>query len=112
MGALSIHTTVRWASISLGMAPSSSGAVGFMAKAARIKVAGAPHPPPLLSRTIAMRDLLIGCRAGLLPKRHGAVRTRGRAALQRLEDVPDCAFDGRRDHGAGPGAIFRCHEDV
>merc|ERR1711992_92947 len=75
---------------------------------------GAPHPhplPPLLSRTTAMRDLPTGCRAGLWPKRHGAARTRGRAALQRREDVRDRAFDGRRDHGAGPGAIFRCHED-
>merc|ERR1712218_6216 len=139
MGALSIHIIVLWASISLGMAPSSSGAavtttfaanrrsrllqqilttarmgsqigrragrsprrsgaVGFMARAARIKVAGAPHPhplPPSLSRTTAMPDLPTGCRVGLLPKRHGAVRTRGRAALQRLEDVPDRASDRR-----------------
>merc|ERR1711994_685075 len=99
---MGIHTIVLWASISFGMAPSSSGAagsttfavsrrkhqpqlthtiarmgsrigkqagqfpkrsgaVGFMAKAARIKVAGAPHQPPLLSRTIAMLDLPTGC---------------------------------------------------
>merc|ERR1712024_317181 len=85
------HTIARMGSRigrQAGQSPRKNGAVGFMVKAARSKVAVAPRLP-LLSRTIAMQDLPIGWRAGQLPRRHGAVRTKARDALQRQEDVPD-----------------------
>merc|ERR1712045_737332 len=87
------HTTARMGSQigkQAGRSPRKSGAVGFMVKAARTRVAVAPRLPSL-SRTIAMQDLPIGWRAGQLPRRHGAVRTKARDALQRQEDVPDRA---------------------
>merc|ERR1712045_607446 len=45
------------------------------------------------SRTIATMDLPIGWRVGPSPRRHGAVRTKARAALQQLEDVLESAFE-------------------
>merc|ERR1712026_154954 len=70
-----------------GQSPRKSGAVGFMVKAARTKVAVAPRLPSL-SRTIAMLDSAIGWRAGQLRKRPGAVRTKAKDALQRQGDAP------------------------
>jgi len=63
----------------------------FMAKVARTREEDVPHR---LIPTIATPDLPIGCRVGLLPKRHGAVRTRARVALQQLEDVLEWELGG------------------
>jgi len=71
------------------VSPRKNGAVGFMAKAARTKVAVAPRRLRWLSRTTATRDLPTGCRAGPLPRRPGAVLTRARDALQQPEDAPE-----------------------
>merc|ERR1740116_22222 len=72
-----------------GRSPRKNGAVEFMAKAARTKVAVAPRRLPWLNHTTATRELPIGGRAGLLRRRPGAVRTKARDALQQLEDVPE-----------------------
>jgi len=61
-----------------------------MAKAAQTRAVGALHR---LSRTIAMPDLPIGWRVGLCPRRLGAVPTKGKVALQRLEDVLELELD-------------------
>merc|ERR1711957_1121265 len=55
-------------------------------------VASAAPSAHQASRTTATLDLPTGWQAGASPKRHGAVRTRARAAHQQLEDVLETAW--------------------
>merc|ERR1711956_17406 len=72
-----------------GGSPKKNGAVGCMARVARIRavVASAAPSAHQASRTTATLDLPTGWQAGASPRRLGAVRTRARAAHQQLEDV-------------------------
>merc|ERR1712127_131700 len=74
-----------------GQFPRRSGAVGFMAKVARIRAGDALHR---LTHTIATQASQIGCRAGLSRRRPGVARTGARVAPQRLEDARECEPDG------------------
>merc|ERR1712045_750287 len=72
-----------------GVSPKKNGAVGCMARVARIRAVVASAVPSAhpASHTIATLDLPTGWQAGASPRRLGAVRTRARAAHQQLEDV-------------------------
>jgi len=77
-----------------GVSPKKNGAVGCMARVARIRavVASAAPSAHQASRTIVTRDFPTGWPAGAWPRRLGVVRTRARAAHQQLEDVLETAW--------------------
>jgi len=73
-----------------------SGAAGFMARDAPVNRQAGVHQWGLpLRRTIAMLDSPIGWQVGQYPRRHGAAKTQGKAALRLLEVVPELDLAGR-----------------
>jgi len=94
-----------------GVCRKRSGAAGFMARVAPVKLqVGVPLWEPPLRHTIAMPGSLIGWRGGVYPRKPGAARMLERAALQQQEDVLelDLLADLTRVERWHSCAIFWC----
>merc|ERR1712228_33154 len=106
---MGIHTIARWESTLVGTKASRHGAAAIITSVASRQ----SHRAQQILTTARM-DSQTGRRAGLWPRRHGAVRTRARAARRQLEDAPEVRLRewSLCDFGVGPGAIFRRHWHV
>merc|ERR1712004_517075 len=94
-----------------GVCRKRSGAAGFMARVAPVKLqVVVPLWEPPLRHTIAMPGSLIGWRGGVYPRKPGAARMLERVALQQQEDLLglDLLADLTRVERWHSCAIFWC----